>query len=256
MKRPTLRPVFDRVAKFRATQYVLPTFTAAYFNRFLVPAQRPPTGLPDEEWAHKERHELLQRSEERLRGLEGKGPGLATVTAIIAAGVIVAVQGGWDNSEWPGRALLIIAAVYAAFSLVTPIYLVGPQMRSQLGIHDLEQATQKSSPENWLAGRAAEAAASNTDRTIRLANLQTGARNELVIGFIALALWVVLVPATGALRRSEHKTCVGYGVVGTTNCVKGHSAGISRGPGSSPHHPVSWRRRPRTSLHRVTQRPK
>jgi hypothetical protein len=208
----TVRSALDKVFKFRATQYVIPTITAVYVNRFLVKELQPPLDLPNKQWANHERHALLDRSEERLRSLEGKGPGLATVTAIIAAGVIVSIQSGWTGSDGLGRLLLVIAAVYAGFSLVTPIYLVGPQVRSQIWGSDLEEAVNETSPEEWLAQKAADAAVANSKRTIRLANLQTGARNELAVGFVALALWAILVPATGALkhhqRASPHRTQV------------------------------------------------
>ena len=67
----------------------------------------------------------------------------------------------------------MIAAVDAGFTLAAPIYLVGPQLRSQIWESDLEEAANEISPEEPLTEKAADAAVANSKHTIRLGNLQT-----------------------------------------------------------------------------------
>jgi len=191
----------------RFWQYVAPTTTAFYVNRRYVVDTPPPSRLPDAPWAHAQAHALLARSEDRLRSVEAKGPGLATIAGIVAAGVLVALTTGWSRSDDFGRALLVVAAVFSIFSLITPLYLVGPQRRAQLWTADLEEAAGQKSPENLLARRAAEAAMVNSGRVIKLSNLQAAARNDLAWAVIALLLWVVLAPASGALVRDHAARC-------------------------------------------------
>jgi hypothetical protein len=50
------------------------------------------------ECSRRERRALLTASEERLRNIEGKGPGLATVSAVIVAVILLAIAGGWRES--------------------------------------------------------------------------------------------------------------------------------------------------------------
>ena len=106
--------------------WVLPTPCAYLFNQARM---REPMAMPDlpvDEWALAERRKLLADSQGRLASLEGKGPGLTTVTAVVVAGAVLAIASGWDESTALGRIVLVAAAVYTAFSLVTPLYLVGP----------------------------------------------------------------------------------------------------------------------------------
>lgn len=193
----------DTIVAHPWSQYVLPTLSAMYFNATRVEEPEPPKNLPNADWADRERHALLARSEERLRGIEAKGPGLATVSAIIAAAVLLAVSNGWGESVTAGRVLLVLAVVFSVFSLMTPIYLVGQQRRHQLWTNDLEAAATKRDPEAWLAEQSADAAMKNTARTIRLGNLQDGARTETTIALAVLLIWVLVVPAFGVLDRTS-----------------------------------------------------
>ena len=206
-------------------QYVAPTTTALYVNKRYVVDPATPSGLPDASWVHAQVHGLLARSEDRLRSIEAKGPGLAAVSAIIAAAVLVALSNGWGRSDDLGRALLVVAAIYSIFSLITPIYLVGPQRRAQLWTGDLEDASREKSPEDWLAKREAEAAMSNAGKVIKLSNLQAAARNDLVWSVAALLLWVLLVPASGVLRH-HHEARPGCGTSVPSACCGRSGASI------------------------------
>jgi hypothetical protein len=189
---------FDRFLTGRPGELLLPTLSTLYVNKRLVKSPPVPR-LPAAEWAQRERRAMLDRSVDRLRGIEGKGPGLATVSAILAGAALLAVATHWDDSNVAAKALLVIAAGYTVASLVTPIYLVGQQRRYQVdGL--LEAAAGESDPEEWLAQQAGEAWARNSERVTKLGNLQDAARNELALAFAVLIAWALLVPVSGALE--------------------------------------------------------
>jgi hypothetical protein len=191
----------DRFLTGRAGEYLLPTLSTLYVNKRLVKAP-PASHLPATSWAQQERRAMLDRSIERLRGIEGKGPGLATVSAIFAGAVLLALATQWNDSNVAGKALLVIATGYTIASLVTPIYLVGQQPRYQLdGL--LEAAAAETDPEEWLAQRAGELWARNSERITKLGNLQDAARNELALAFAVLIAWALLVPVSGALEAQQ-----------------------------------------------------
>ena len=201
MKRPRALNLFRRVLLSETLWLIFPTVGAFVLNRLCLREPRRPPALPSSDWSRRERHALLTNSEERRRNLEGKGPGLATVSAIVVAAVLIAMTEGWNASHPAGRTVLVIAAVYAGFSLFTPIYLVGPQKRDVVDIRDLERAARAPAPEDSVATRAAMAAMQNDLRNLHLANLLDAARRELSYALGFLLLWVVLVPVTGALRH-------------------------------------------------------
>ena len=95
----------------------------------------------------RERRELLSGSQERMASLEGKGPGLATVNAVVVAAALLAVASGWDESTLVGRIILAAAAFYAGFSLLMPLYLVGPLPRAVIHVADLIAVAKSGSPE-------------------------------------------------------------------------------------------------------------
>jgi hypothetical protein len=187
---------------------LLPTPATYFLNRerLQTPAAMPP--LPTEDWSRRERRELLAASEERLRNLEGKGPGLATVNAVIAAAVLVAITTGWDKSTALARIILGLASLYAALSLIMPLYLVGPLKRDTIHLVELTHAAGTADAEEALAQSAAEAAMGNDVRNLRVSNLLDAARRELSYALVLLVLWVLLVPATGLLKRdtASHPT--------------------------------------------------
>jgi hypothetical protein len=159
--------------------------------------------LPATEWSRRERRALLDSSEERLRSIEGKGPGLAAVSAVIVAAALVAITSGWNESTTTARIILALAAVYAASSLVMPLYLVGPLRRDTVHVAELDAAAQTDDPEEALAKGAADAAMSNDLRNLRLSNLLDAARRELSYTLLLLLLWALLVPATSVLRHNH-----------------------------------------------------
>lgn len=194
-------PPFGRLLAGRAAEYLLPTLSTLYVNRRLVTLPAVPR-LPAAGWSQRERRAMLDRSIDRVRGIEAKGPALATISAIFAAAVLLALATQWNNSNLAGRAMLVIATGYTLASLATPIYLVGQQRRYQVdGL--LEAAAAEPDPEEWLAQRAAELWAKNSERITKLGNLQDAARNELTLGLAVLIAWALLVPVTGAFAADD-----------------------------------------------------
>jgi hypothetical protein len=200
------RAVRDRVHALLLSEPVwrlFPTLGTLYLNRHRV---REPVRLPDlpqNEWSRSQRHDLLTFSEERMRNIEAKGPGLATVSAVIVAAVLLAIIGGWDESTGVARAILVLTALYTAFSLLMPMYLVGPLKRDTVHLRSIETAARADDPEEALAHFAAEGAMRNDLRNLRLANLLDAARRELAYALALLLLWVVLVPVTGLMRKDD-----------------------------------------------------
>lgn len=181
---------------------VLPTPAIFYLNRTRVTTPTDVPAMPDEEWSRRERRSLLSRSEERLRNIEGKGPGLAAVTAVIAAAVLLALT-GWGESEWPAKVLLALAAFYVTLSLCTPLYLVGPLTRHTVTVEDLKDAAGDPRPQELLSARSAEQAMQNDLQNLRLANHLDASRRELTYALALVVLWALLVPTTGVLHRQQ-----------------------------------------------------
>lgn len=206
MTRPSLpKPV--RTALLSTTLWrILPTPATLYFNRRLAHQPTLPPTLPPGEWSCRERRALLVSSEDRLRNLEAKGPGLATVSAVVVAAVLVAITAGWNNSTTPARIILMLAAGYAVLSLLMPLYLVGPLKRDTIHITELVAAAKANNAEEELAQSALAASTKNDLQNLRLSNLLDAARRELSYVLALLLLWVLLVPATGLLRhdRPQH----------------------------------------------------
>lgn len=205
MKRLALPKSVRRMLLSATFWWVLPTPATLYLNRERLREPLKSPSLPAAEWSRSERRALLDRSEDRLRNLEGKGPGLATVSAVIVAAVLVAIASGWSKSTAPGRVILAFAAAYSALSLVMPLYLVGPLKRDTMHLAELDRAVRADDPEETLAESAAEAAMTNDLHSLRLSNLLDAARRELSYALILLLLWAVLVPATGLLRHDSRK---------------------------------------------------
>src|SRR3954454_22337121 len=94
---------WQRVVLWRPLRFILPTATTLYFNHHYLRGELETAKLPDRAWAQREANGLLSRSEDRLRGLEAKGPGLATVAAVVAAGVVAAIIEGGDDATLLGK---------------------------------------------------------------------------------------------------------------------------------------------------------
>jgi hypothetical protein len=158
-------------------------------RRFLAgPAAAPPE-LPENSWAFAEQQRLLDRSEQRLQSIEGKGPGLATVAAVVAAAIGVAISLSWNDATVLQRVVLAAAGAYALMSLATPIKLVGPIERSTITATQLAEIAGEEHPEARLARECAQAAADNDRSTLRLSNLQAASRNDLVAATVLFVAW-------------------------------------------------------------------
>lgn len=179
---------------------MLPTPAIFYLNRKRVREAAPVPQLPATEWSRHERRSLLDRSEHRLQNIEGKGPGLAAVTAVVAAAVLLALS-GWGRSDGVAKALLVLATLYVALSLCTPLYLVGPLTRNTLTAEDLADVAENDSAEEFLAVKSADLAAANDLQNIRLANHLDASRRELAYALAIIIVWALLVPVSGVLRR-------------------------------------------------------
>jgi hypothetical protein len=187
----------------RIAAWMLPTPSTFYFNAVVMPPPPKPVDLPDADWTRRESHALLDRSEDRRRTIETKGPGLATVSAILVAGVLVALSSGWEQSTWPARLLLGGATFYALISLLVPIHLVGPLRRQAIRSVELTEAANQSNPETFLALKARAGAAINDHDNLVLTNLQGAARKEAWFVWALLVSWALLVPLTGIGERTE-----------------------------------------------------
>ncbi len=181
--------------------WLLPTPATYLFNLLRVRSPTEMPELPPAEWSRRERRELLTGSEDRLRNLEGKGPGLATISAVITAAVLVALTTGWHESRGFARIILVIATVYAVLSLIMPLYLVGPLKREAVHVGALADAAEADDPEEDLAQAAATSAMNQDLRNLRVANLLEAARRELTYALVLLVVWLILVPGTAALKR-------------------------------------------------------
>lgn len=202
MRRPEIPRVIHRALLSQKFWWILPTPAIFYLNRARLrkPAEMPTLPLGD--WSRRERRMLLTASEDRLRNLEGKGPGLATITAIVVAAVLVAFTTGWNESTTPARVILVFASIYALLSLLMPIYLVGPLRRDTVHLAELGAAAVADDPEEAIAQSAADAAMNNDLRNLRVANHLDAARRELYYALALFLVWVLLVPATGLLRQA------------------------------------------------------
>ncbi|MGE0065893.1 MAG: hypothetical protein AB7T48_00945 [Solirubrobacterales bacterium] len=223
---PRWGPV-QKVMLSAAAEWLLPTPSTFYFNAVKMPPPPDSPELPDAEWVRKESHALLGRSEDRRRTIETKGPGLATISAIFVAAVVVALANGWDRSTWPGRILLAAAIFYALVSLLVPIYLVGPLRRQTIRGSELAKAAEHGDPERFLAEKAIEGAAINDHDNLALTNLQHAARKEVWFVWLLLVSWLIFVPLTGVAERpappsSEYQraTCQG-------RCPPGRNGGVT-----------------------------
>jgi hypothetical protein len=187
----------------RIAEWILPTPSTFYFNAIAMPPPPEPVDLPDADWTRRESHALLDRSEDRRRTIETKGPGLATVSAILVAGVLVALSSGWQRSTWPAQLLLGGATFYALVSLLVPIHLVGPLRRQAIRSVELTDAADQGNPEAFLALKARAGAAINDHDNLALTNLQGAARKEAWFVWALLVGWALLVPLTGIGERTE-----------------------------------------------------
>ncbi len=204
----------------RLLQLVLPLLLALYTNIRYLSDEAPASqdALPDEEWAISEASAILARSEDRLETLEGKGPGLATVCAIVATAIGVAVSLTWDESTTLAQLLLVGAAGYGVISLWAPVVLIGPIRRDTVTRATLEEAANEADPAGYLAQRKARAAAVNELTTLRLSNLQAASRRDVLKAILLFVAWGIIALTGHAAISVNH-----------TSCVLGDTAGLAAG---------------------------
>lgn len=175
---------------WRPGQYVFPLALALYVNRTRLGGEPGASSrLPQKPWMPDEQRALLARSEQRLQSIEGKGPGLATVCAVVVAAVAVAISLTWSDATPLARVILLASGGYALLSLYAPIRLVGPVRRSTVTSEHLAEAGGRSDGEQMLGALYAEAAAANDHETLRLSNLQAASRNDLAVATVLFAVW-------------------------------------------------------------------
>ncbi len=142
-------------------------------------------------WTADELDRLLDQSHDRLRSIEGKGPGLATVSAVVGATLGLAISDTWQCATLIQRALLVAATGYTFVSLLSPILVVGSVRRNTLTLNALAELSR----ENVGVVRAfdvkAQAIAKNDWRVGRLANLQSACASDLRNALILIAVWGV-----------------------------------------------------------------
>lgn len=117
------------------------------------------------------------------------------MTAVVSAGVLIALTDGWSEAGCLAKAFLVLAAFYTALSLPTAIYLVGPLKRHVIDVADLEEAAPDADPEERLAAISADAAMRNDLQNMRLANHLDAARRELAYALAFLSCWVTALAA-------------------------------------------------------------
>jgi hypothetical protein len=185
---------------WRPGQYVFPLGLALYVNRrWLDDGPGATPDLPNKPWMPDEQRALLARSEQRLQSIESKGPGLATVCAVVVAAVAVAISLTWKDATTLARVILVASGTYALLSLYAPIRLVGPVRRSTITSAHLADAGAQSHGEEALGRLYAEAADANDHETLRLSNPQAASRNDLAVATVLFAAWGLLA-ITGCAR--------------------------------------------------------
>jgi len=188
--------VLVRIWRLRwpAGEVVVPLLQALWVNRKYLSG--PPTvpSIRHSVWTARELDSLLLQSQDRLRSIEAKGPGLAAVSAIVGAALGIAISETWQSAPLAQKIVLIAAAVAVASSLVCPIVLVGPLRRNGLTLSALAELSYRPAGAVEALLVKAEAIAENDQRTARLANLQTASRNDLRNAVILLVVWALTLP--------------------------------------------------------------
>jgi hypothetical protein len=179
---------------YRVLEHVAPLPYALYVNyhyspeRERIAAEPAPAG----EWVSDEASALLERSEQRLQSIEGKGPGLATVCGIVAAAIGLAISLHWSESDTASRVVLVAAGVYSFMSLWTPIRLVGPVPRATVTGDTVRSAATEDQPRHYLATEKMRDAAENDRTTLRFSNQQAASRNDALNAAVLFAVWTIL----------------------------------------------------------------
>jgi hypothetical protein len=167
---------------------------ALYVNQHYAPDDEKiaSEAAPEGEWVTDEASALLERSEQRLQGIEAKGPGLATVCGIVAAAIGLAISLHWSESNDASKVVLVVAGAYSFMSLWAPIRLVGPVRRATVTSGTVRGAADEDKPQHYLATEKMRAAAENDRTTLRFSNQQAASRNDALNAALLFAAWAIL----------------------------------------------------------------
>jgi hypothetical protein len=176
---------------------------------------------PTEEWVLSEAAAILVSSQDRLRSIEGKGPALTAVCAIVAAAVGAAISLTWSGSTAFAKVLLVAAAGHCVASLKAPLVFAGPLSHATVAPASLRDAASAPDSVAHLVRCKLRAARTNDLIAKRLAALQAASRNALLRAILLFVLWSSLALSGVA-----------------TNCGNREPAPTSNGAAT----PISWRR--------------
>ena len=153
-----------------------------------IRAELPSKPLPATRCMLAEQDTLLAQSEARLQSIEAKATGVATVLAIAATAITIAIQAEWDHSGSWLRVLMVVSVVYAVAGLTAPLLLLGPIRRSAIDYTTLIAAAETTRPEQELAAEKSAAAAENSAQARRYSNLLGASRDSLFVALTALVV--------------------------------------------------------------------
>jgi hypothetical protein len=149
-------------------------------------------GPPTEEWVLSEAAAILVCSQDRLRSIEGKGPALTAVCAIVVAAVGAAISFTWAGSTAFTKVLLVVAAGHCVASLRAPLIFAGPLNHVTVRPASFQDAASAPDSVAHLVRCKLRAARTNDLIAERLAALQVASRNALLRAILLFALWSVL----------------------------------------------------------------
>jgi hypothetical protein len=172
-------------------ELVTPLAQALWVNHRFHSADVAVPAIRRSDWTAAELDRLTEQSHDRLRSIEAKGPGLATVSAVVGAAIGLAITATWDHATGAQRTLLVASAVYTFVSLICPIMLVGSVQRSVITLDKLAALSDTPDGEMEAFRVKVEAIAENDRHTNRLANLQTACSYDLRDALVLLAVWGV-----------------------------------------------------------------
>ncbi len=175
--------------RWRRGAWFVPLSQALWVNRRYQPRYPPTPELRYSLWTATEVDRLLNQSHDRLRSIEGKGPGLATISAVVGAALGLAISATWSSATCIQKGLLVAATVYTFISLICPILVVASVRRNTLTLSTLAQLSHEELGAVRALDAKVEAIVKNDWRNGRLANLQSACAYDLRNAVLLLAVW-------------------------------------------------------------------
>jgi uncharacterized membrane protein YcjF (UPF0283 family) len=182
--------------RWRLGRWFVPLSQALWVNHRHMPRTDDTPDIRHSVWTASELDRLLDQSHDRLRSIEGKGPGLATVSAVVGAALGLAISETWQSATLAQQMMLVAATVYTFVSLLCPILLVGSVRRNMLTLSKLAELSHKQNGAVEALNVKTEAIAKNDWRNGRLANLQSACTYDLRNAVLLLAAWSVTLLLT------------------------------------------------------------